>query len=216
MSGQPELLTELDSVIEQLQSLRLQIAGSGDDSASLGSFELVDHPEPAPAGSVNPPTPQTICRVQRAPLDWELALLEARTVSDFEALDLRPLGSLVSGKLRVAGPGNWTPLLRVARAFRSGILARRQLAGVISLEDRVGLDRLQTLYLRDTIFVILRCTDYPEGLWTTNTRLYLNSIQDFRGRGESSDRQAVYQSFASQCEAAAYLRGAERSWPLKL
>lgn len=215
MSDQPGLLAELDSVIGQLQSLRLHLA-SGDDRSSLSSFELVDLPESAPADPVNPPAPQTISRVHRAPLDWEQALVRARGVSDFEALDLRPLASLVSGKLRVAGPGNWTPLLRVARAFRSGILARRQLAGELSLEDRVNLDQLQTLYLRDTIFVILRCSDYPEGLWTATPRVFLNAVKDFRGKGESSDRLAVYQCFASQCEAAAYLRGAERSWPQSL
>ena len=218
MSERPGLVSELDSVINQLQALRLELTTSGgaapsDSGESRGSFELLELPESAVAESSDPPAPQAISRVPRAPCDWELALIGARSVGEFEALDLQPLVFVVSGKLRVAGPGNWTPLLRVARAFRSGILARRQLAGSITLEDRVQIESLAPLYLRDTIFVILRCSDFPDGLWTTNSRTYLNAIKDFRGKGESSDRLAVYRAFASQCEAAAYLRGAERSWP---
>lgn len=132
-------------------------------------------------------------------LEWERDLLAAATPADFEQLDLAPVTHLVRN-LR-----GWTPLARLGRALRAGVLAKRKLhhqPGAYQLGPDVPLD--------NRIYVVLQA---PEGRsigWTDHYQTFRASVE---GKFSRFHADAVCHSFASRTEAEAYCIGAGRPWP---
>lgn len=100
----------------------------------------------------------------------------------------------------------WTPRARIARAFRAGVVARRQLDGQI----QCGVS-LNTPF-RNSVYVVLRDRDSGASFWTASYPLSARSVLDPADQSEFS-RGTVSHAFASQAEAEAYCAGTRTRWP---
>lgn len=171
MSYRPSLTATLDSVISQLQALRValdeepssEVPGTG----SVTSFEWIspleqEAPAELPVGRAAPWTAA-----------WDLALQLALTPGEFLAVDLSPLNPLIQSS-RLLSAGDWTPTARLARALAAGRSARRAL-----LEGHYSQDSTALLPegLRNTFYLCLYCPSYPRGFWTGSARLYFANIK---------------------------------------
>ena len=154
----------------------------------------------APAASAA--APATSVAARRA--QWESDLLAARTAEDFAALDLQVVEHLLS-RLRATSCGLWTPLARLGRAYRAGLVARHCLTGEPLLLNTPPIP------LRNTIYIVLRGKPGVEPGWTVNYGTYIRAVA-----GDHPDRfhpASVSHAFATRTEAEAYVLGAEAVWP---
>lgn len=196
MSHRPTLAASLDSVIGQLQALRLaldegqasEIPGPG----SVASFEWISSPESEPVAETLPP-PQSLPAERAAPwtAGWDLALQVAQHPRDFLVLDLSPLDSLIRSS-RLLAAGEWTPKARLGRALAAGRSARRAL-----LEGHYSQDSTALLPegLRNTYYLCLYHPSHPRGFWTGSARVYFANIKG--SQGERFHLESVSHSFPS-------------------
>ena len=212
MSQRTDLAATLDSVIGQLQALRLTLdEGQPLDTAgtsSVASFEWISPTEPESAAEPLPETPSLPAGrpVPWSPA-WDLSLQVALTPSDFLAVDLAPLRALADSS-RLLAAGEWTPLARLARALAAGRSARRGLlAGHYSQDSTAPLPP----GLRSTFYLCLYCPSHPQGFWTGSAKVYFANIKG--PQGERFHPQSVSHSFPSRAESAAFLLGAQAEWP---
>ncbi len=210
MTSKLDLSDQIDSVIAGLRRVQADIAGSSskaEDEASDGSFELV-------SGEADP-----IGEYVKVPLvgrkatawtpEWEQAILAADTPSALLELDLGPIAGLERG-CRLRQSAAWTPLGRLALAFRSGVSAARVLRGVDS--EVVSVPELS---IRNSIHLCLKCDSHPKGFWTGTFWVFKHITGQPRANGELR-RGVVAASFPSKVEATAYLAGARLPWPQHL
>lgn len=189
-------------------------AASGDPVASLfqespsqGAFAR------PPGGTTAPASGATAASTGGAPIlpeeiepwtwEWETLLLDARTPADFERLDLSPVTGLL-GKLRSTA-GGWTPLARLGRALRAGVIARSKLAGLPG-----GYQTGPDIPLENRFYIILRGHSGRPAGWTEHYGTFLAAVQGPHSRFHPD---VVCHSFASKTEAEAYCIGAGSSWP---
>lgn len=208
----------VDSLIAELQRLRLQLADHPtttlDSTQSSDSFELVDPIEPGPCDRA----PAAKSRPARIPLagpravvfspEWDAALFQATTPGELLAIDLSPVDHLVR-EAHLKTFGDWTPAARIALAYRAGRAARLDLLGFTP-----GAQVVTAPLPRNTIFVCLVCENYPQGFWTTSSDQFRNLSQ--LPWGPSAPERFLRGGFPSRIEAAAYLAGADRTWPARL
>lgn len=204
------LVPAVDSLIADLQHLRLSLVDSAASAApgsapSSDSFELVEPPEPGPSPAG---VPLAGPRAVVFSPEWDATLFQASTPEALSAVDLAPVQHLVR-EAHLKTFGSWTPAARIALAFRSGRAARLELLGFPS-----GAQVITAPLPRNTIFICLVCEAYPQGFWCTSGEQF-RSLS--RGpRGESEPDRFLRLGFASRVEAAAFLAGAGREWPVRL
>lgn len=213
------LTPAVDSLIAELQLLRLQLAeqtttGSPDHTQSSDSFELVDPIEPGPCDRA----PVAQSRPARVPIvgpravvfspEWDATLFQATTPGELLAIDLSPVAHLVR-EAHLKTFGDWTPAARIALAYRAGRAARLDLLGFTP-----GAQLVTAPLPRNTIFICLVCEGYPSGFWTTSADQFHSLSQ--RPWGPSAPERFLRGGFPSRIEAAAYLLGADREWPIRL
>ena len=212
MSLRPDLVTALDSVIGQLQALRVALdedrTSEVPGTASSASFEWISSIEQEPVAEVLPVHQAPL--VQRAipwTAEWDLALQVALQPADFLALDLSPLDQLLKSS-RLLAAGEWVPLARLARGLAAGRSARRGiLAGLYSQDTTASLP----VGLRNTFYICLYCPSHPQGFWTGSSKVYFTNIKG--PQGERFHPESVSHSFPSRAESAAFLLGAQAEWP---
>lgn len=210
MSSKPGLRQQIDSVIAGLQEVQAGLGGSSSkaaDEASDGSFELVVGEVDSSSEFVKVPL---VGRKATAwSPEWEQAILAADTPGALLELDLGPILGLERG-CRLRHIGGWSPLGRLALAFRSGVSAARVLRG----EDR-EIVAFPELGLRNSIHLCLRCDSHPKGFWTGTLCLFRDITVKPRSLGVLK-KGVVAASFPSKIEATAYLAGAQLPWPQHL
>ena len=226
---------ELDSVTVRLGELSISITRSPRRRSSEASGSAVVAPEsessftvitesPSLQGALDRPVegtstadPSTL-RVLVDPGDpfisdaepwtweWESALLAARTPIEFERICLVPVQGL-AGRLRSAG-GGWSPLARLGRALRAGLIARGRLEHRTASHP-AGAD----LPLDNRIYVIIRPRPDREPGWTDHYQTYLEEV---RGATTRFHGDVISHAFPSRSEAEAYCVGAGVAWPALL
>ena len=136
--------------------------------------------------------------------------IQATTPAQLSQLTLPFLTALV-GRLRVgrlrAGHAEWSPLARIHRAFRAGVLARRRLDGNFQEEDSLSVP------FRNCYYICLREDGHQSGFWTTDYGIYIERVGGPSGRLHPD---SISQALPSQVEAQAFLVGARRPWPRRL
>ena len=209
MSRDP-LVPAVDSLIADLQRLRLQLAepaaaSSLESAPSSDSFELVEplEPGPRPAG-----VPLAGPRAVVFSPEWDAALFQATTPEALLGLEISPIQHLVR-EAHLKTFGDWTPAARIALAYRAGRAARLDLLGFSS-----GAQQVIAPLPRNTIFICLVCEEYPQGFWCTNSEQF-ESV-GLLPWGTTSPERFLRVGFPSRSEAAAYLLGAGREWPVRL
>lgn len=210
MSSKPGLSEQIDSVIVGLRRVQAGIGGEASkaqDEGSEGSFELVSGEVDSSSEFVKVPL---VGREATAwSPEWEQAILAADTPSALLELDLGPILGLERG-CRLRQSGVWSPLGRLALAFRSGVSAARVLRG----EDLEVVAKPE-LSLRNSIHLCLRSDSHPKGFWTGTLCIFRDITVKPRSQGELK-RGVVAASFPSKVEATAYLVGARLPWPQHL
>eukprot|EP00438_Fugacium_kawagutii_P034033 Skav222219 [mRNA] locus=scaffold552:275929:282761:+ [translate_table: standard] len=179
----------VESITVQLAGLELTITArpvaSGGYSRGSGSeFELV-----------GPGSPSTFLE----PLSPELQALVLETTSPL-ALAALPidLDERLLRALRSSHP-DWSARARLARAYRAGLAAAIRLGGELSPVTSPAIP------FRNSIYIVLRCEDYPNGFWTSSYRTYINAV----GEGSGLQPRSISHAFASRAELSAFLAGAD-------
>lgn len=202
MSGAPAADgSEIQSLTVQLANLDITITVRPSPPVGSASGSSSGYPSAIGATVTAPPDPA----------DFSLALeeqaLAAVTAADFAALDL-PFLQVHQGQLRAQHP-EWTVSARVGRAFRAGVIAARRLAGEYLERTSPAIPN------RNTVYIVLRGkpgTIGEQGFWTVDYSTYIRGVQsegDFH-------RVSISHAFATRAEAACYLAGARRGWPIQL
>ena len=212
MSHRPDLIATLDSVIGQLQALRVTLdedrTSEVPGTSSGASFEWISSLEQEPLAEELPvhPVPPTV-RALPWTAEWDLALQVALQPTEFLAVDLSPLDQLAKSS-RLLSAGEWTPLARLARGLAAGRSARR---GIIAGHYSQDSTALLPEGLRNTFYICLYCPAHPRGFWTGSSKVYFTTIKG--PQGERFHPQSVSHSFPSRAETAAFLLGAQAEWP---
>lgn len=133
---------------------------------------------------------------------WEARLLAAESLEALRAVDCTPL-RVYALQLR-ATVGEWTPTLRIARAYRAGLLARDLLRG-----ESVSGPALQ-LGIQNRIYVVLRGAPGQSAGWTEDLSRYRQAVG---GSANSFQRDSISHAFPSRVEAEVYALAAQVAWP---
>eukprot|EP00438_Fugacium_kawagutii_P033184 Skav219798 [mRNA] locus=scaffold147:115277:117782:- [translate_table: standard] len=170
----------VESITVQLAGLELTITAtpvaSGGYSRGSGSeFELV-----------GPGSPSTFLQ----PSSPELQALVLETTSPL-ALAALPidLDERLLRALRSSHP-EWSARARLARAYRAGLAAAIRLGGELSPVTSPAIP------FRNSIYIVLRCEDYPNGFWTSSYRTYINAV----GEGSGLQPRSISHALASRAE----------------
>lgn len=132
--------------------------------------------------------------------------LAATTASQCASLEI-PFLDHLAPRLRGSGTGSeWTAQARIGRAFRAGVVARQQIAGIYQSGTSPAIP------FRNTIYIVLRDRVGGQAFWTHSYGSYGAAVQDPSGR-ESFHQESVSHAFASRAEAEAYVAGAGEPWP---
>ena len=135
--------------------------------------------------------------------------LEEQAIAAYQVHQLRelPLGFLghLTSRLRGTHP-QWTPPIRVARAFRAGVIARRRLDGEYLNHSSPGIP------YRNSYYIVLRGRGNTSGFWTTNYGTYIQSVEDPNSRG-ALHPDTISHALPTHAECCAYLCGARKGWP---
>eukprot|EP00438_Fugacium_kawagutii_P007581 Skav204925 [mRNA] locus=scaffold526:124833:125429:+ [translate_table: standard] len=190
--------SEVESVTVRLANLELTITArpvspstepASSTSVSVSAASVESTTEPVPFYNIGE--------------GLEDRIIGATTPEQFESLRLLFLGIFTS---RLRSAGAWTPQARIARAYRAGIVARRQLGGQYQGGVSPGTP------FRNTVYVVLRAGATGDSFWTSSYAVYLAAVC-VEVRNHRFHPDSVSHAFASQAEAAAYLAGAHRQWP---
>lgn len=130
--------------------------------------------------------------------------ISAATTRELSALPLHFLSGHTS-RLR-GSDQHWTPTARAGRAFRAGVVARRQLDGIVQEGQSLGTP------FRNSIYVVLRDRDSSSAFWTPNYPVYARAVLETNNRNNFA-RGTISHAFASRAEAEIYCVGARVQWP---
>ena len=104
----------------------------------------------------------------------------------------------------------WTPRARIGRAFRAGISAHLVLQGLF---DKQAQTPGFSVRVRNRVYVVARCRQFPGGFYTKEYRIYHDQLVV----GGSLEEGSVSHAFPSLTEAEVFLRACHFSrWPPEL
>lgn len=186
---------DLETVIVRLAGLELTISARRLPSTAGTSIGVSS--SPLQEGAAVFFDPHSISQ------ELENRAIQASTAGALAELPLPFLSGYIS-RLRGADP-NWTPQARIGRAFRAGVVARRQLDGLVQEGQSLGVP------FRNSVYVVLRDRDHSISFWTSSYTVYANAVLE-RGRDRFSD-ESISHAFPTQTEAEVYCAGARTRWP---
>lgn len=140
--------SQLESVTVRIANLELTITARPIQPATTESSEPASGPAASEAAYQFHPTTRA----------FEDRVIAARTAALCAALPLDFLGPIAS---RLRGAGEWTPAARVGRAYRAGVIARRQLGGTYQSGQSPAIAQ------QDTIYIVLRARSDGPAFWTS-------------------------------------------------
>lgn len=193
---------DLEQVTVLLAGLEITLTArraTGGYSASASGFELV--------GSEGGQTTRVETSSSPAPVPAgiEALSLEATSPAALASLPVPVLDSLV-GQLR-GSHELWAPRARLGRAFRAGVAAK------FRLEGRDCSVSASPIPFKNSVYIVLRCPEYPQGFWTSSYQVYISKVG---GRSGTLLSGSISHAFPSRAEATAFLAGASQSWPREL
>lgn len=104
----------------------------------------------------------------------------------------------------------WTPRARLARAYRAGLSAHRVLQGLF---DKQVISPGFNRRIRNTVYVVARCRQFPGGFYTRDFQIYHDQLI----QGGSLEEDSVSHGFPTLIEGEVFLRGCQfRRWPPEL
>lgn len=181
------------------------LPGQGSLAGPVGATEPLALDEARSASSWS-----VVCEEAAVAAPWTEAWLEqlfsAGSPAEIEAVDLAPVAHLRQ-RIRTTSAG-WSPLARLGRALRAGILARRRLDN-----NPTGAANLGGPTLPSRFYIILKAAPERSTGWTEDYHTFPSQV---RGRGHDFFPGTISQAFASRAEADAYLVGAQLPWPAHL
>ena len=198
---QPSSDPEVESVTVTLAGLELTISARRVDNTAAASVEVAA--SGSVVGPVYPPFEEVVVNPYSITTELEEEVIPLREPEALRVVNL-PFLAYLENRLRL-GTGQWTPKARLARAFRAGVIARRQLDNSFQSGTSPGIP------YRNSVYVCLREPgNVVVGFWTTSFAVY---IRRTRGHHQDFHPDCVSHAFPSQSEAEAYLIGAQRLWP---
>ena len=137
--------------------------------------------------------------------EWKRALLAAFSATEILAVDLQPIEHLQ--RHLSSQSSDWTPLARLGRALRAGLVARNKLDGEGTFE------RSPDLGLANKVYIVLRGAPGEDPCICYSARVYYQAV---RAPGSTQlHPRSVSHAFPSRVEAEAYALGAQELWPLE-
>ena len=133
--------------------------------------------------------------------------LQAETAAELAALDLSHLGSARSHL--TAQDSVWVPAARLGRAFKAGVVARARLDSEYRTESSPAIP------FKNSYYVVLRSRENGPGFWTNSYSSYISRVGNPR-TGRDFESTTISHAFPSFAECAAYVSGAQVSWPPEL
>ena len=203
MRSDPPGTSDVESVTVRLAGLDITLTARRiGETTSVGVSAEVEGAETEPTHS--PWVDTSLDDPFQISVELEQAAISARGPAELSALSLPFLAYLVP-RLR-STTSAWTPVARLHRAFRAGVIAHRRLNGEVLEESSEGIP------LRNSFYICLRtpgnCTI---GFWTVGYAIYWSRVRSNATNEFHPD--SISHSFPSRAEAEAYLRGARRRWP---
>ena len=186
---------DVETVVVQLANLELTITARVLPSASSRAVEVTTTTARESAAIFEDP--------YRVPERLESQSISATRAPACAALSLGFLSHLTA-RLR-GSDEEWNPAARIGRAFRAGVIARRQLDGQIQEGQSPGIP------FRNSVYVVLRDQHHGVAFWTSSYPVYGRAV--FAEDGRTFSNRTVSHAFASQAEAEAYCAGARTRWP---
>ena len=197
----------VESITFQLHNLEITVSARvlepGPDRAPA-TLEVASSLRAAPSQAPGLALVEAVLDPYNISVDLEEQAIAAHAIHLLRELPLQFLGHLVR-RLRGTHP-LWTPPIRVARAFRAGVIARRRLDGEILSHSS------QAIPYRNTYYVVLRGRGNSPGFWTTNYATYIQQVENPIARGELHP-DTISQGLPTHAECCAYLCGARKEWP---
>lgn len=200
-------LDGVESITFQLHNLEITVSARVIESEPGGSPQVSVGARPSSAPHLqetSPPLVEDEVDPYNISVDLEERTIAAHSVHLLHELPLGFLRHLTS-RLRGTHPV-WTPPLRVARAFRAGVIARRRLDGEHLNDSSPGVP------YRNCYYIVLRGIGNTSGFWTTDYRTYIRQVEDPIARGQLHP-DTISQALPTHAEACAYLAGARKGWP---
>ncbi len=205
-SSQPDGVETITVILAGLE-ISISARPVPGSSASISDYELVSSVGEYQPAVEEPEFVERSRELRDFPLSLEDSAIAATTPAALAALPLDFLGHLVR-QLRGADRV-WTPRARIARAFRAGVLGRRRFDG--HLQEEVS----PSIPFRNCFYVALRARGAAPGFWTTNYATYCQGVGATSPSSSAFDSCSISHAFASRAEAAAYLAGARKPWPIE-
>lgn len=201
--GDPD--SELETVVVRLANLELTITArvlpTGEASSiSVGSSS--GHVAPSGFGPAEFEDPH------RFSSQLEEQAISALTPAACAAVT-SSLSFLASFTNRLRGTGGdqgWGPAARIGRAFRAGVIARRQLDGLWQAGVSPAIPQ------RNCYYICPRGRDHDCAFWTSSYGVYFGAVRSL-SEPNDFDPRSISHSFPSRAEAEAYAAGARVRWP---
>lgn len=187
--------SEVETVTVLIAGLELTISARRLTASGPTSVEVTS--VPSAEGAAASANPHSISE------NLEDQSIRARTAG---ALANLPLSFLSGYRTRLRGTDPvWTAQARIGRAFRAGVIARRQLAGNIQEGQSQGIP------FRNAIYVVLRDRDQNGAFWTSSYQVYARAV--FLEGIDVFGSNSISHAFPSQAEAEVYCVAARTQWP---
>ena len=194
---------DIESVTVQLAGLDITLTarrvGGTTTVAASAAAEPIDS-----SAAQSPWVDTTLVDPYQISVELEQEAISARGPAALAAINLPFLTYLVP-RLRATN-SDWSPVARLSRAFRAGVIARRRLNGEVLDEVSEGIP------YRNTFYICLRTAgNCTTGFWTGGYAIYWsrvrsNEVDDFHP-------DSISHAFPSRAETQSYLHGARRGWP---
>lgn len=192
---------EVESVTLNLAGLQLTITARRLDQTTAVSAEASAS---AAAATTTPPVSEILADPYNISTALEEEIIPLREPEALRIVNL-PFLTYLENRLR-STTGPWVPRARLARAFRAGVIARRQLDGVFQAGTSPNIP------YKNSVYIVLREPgNLVTGFWTTSFAVYTRRTRGYHRQDFHPD--CVSHAFASQSEVEAYLIGARRLWP---
>lgn len=205
----------LDELVFRFRGLRISISAEPASSPAVGSpassptgsFTLVESSDTGAQASTGP-LAEEAASLPTGPEDVspDEAFTEVDTPEELVCLRLGPYLSLSRG---LSTAGLWSPVARIARAYRAGVFAGARLR-----DERDYIRASPPLPLRNRLYIVLRCAVYPQGFYTDRFSTFEAYV--WRNRRGQLEPHCICHGFPSRSEVEAYLAGAQVGWPQEL
>lgn len=200
-------LDGVESITFQLHNLEITVSARVVEPVSGEPARASTAARPSSAAHLHLAAPPRVEDVQdpyNITVDLEEQAIAAHAVHLLQELPLGFLRHLTS-RLRGTHP-LWTPPVRIARAFRAGVIARRRLDGEYLNHSS------PTVPYRNCYYIVLRGRGNTPGFWTTDYGTYIQRVENPLSRGELHP-DTISQALPTHPECCAFLCGARKGWP---